>query len=212
MGLSGLGPRHSPRAFTGLPSCSPLHGHTLLGRRHLFAAGRSPLLGCQLGRAPCEDVRAQRQTAHAQPSGEPEIFPCWQARQGSAGPLVAADEAHRADDGRAIPESGHQRRAIHGNRMLRMWRGELGEMKKQAHTTSWRAVHSAGPSRRQLIKPTTEVAGLGAHWSAPRGVRWGEGLAAERPLPQRRRRRHPTAACTWSLRDEAAWRARSLGR
>lgn len=85
-------------------------------------------------------------------------------------------------------------------------------MKKQSLTTSWRAVHSAGPSRRQLIKPTPEVAGLGARRSAPRGVTWGEASAAEPPLPQRCQRRQPTAACTWSLRDEAAWRACSLGR
>lgn len=35
------------------------------GPSPLFRSGTLPLLGYQLGRAPCEDVRAQRQTVHA---------------------------------------------------------------------------------------------------------------------------------------------------
>lgn len=35
--------------------------------------------------------------------------------------LVAADEARKADDERAIPERDRPWRAIHGNRMLPMW-------------------------------------------------------------------------------------------
>lgn len=143
------GPRRSPHAFSRLRRSNTSYGPHSCVNDACWQRDALP------GRLPprASLLRGPASSPGCPPSRGPENFPRWQARfcrygrSGSRGSPFWRRASH----------SVRPLRASHTGRSMRAVVRSLGKMTKPVPSAqqSWRAVHSAGESRRQLIKPHT---------------------------------------------------------